>query len=48
MTNEHVTPITETSGRWIGSIAPESTGAWIDSGLLLMFGGYLAGKWIDF
>jgi len=40
MTNDAVSSITSTSvGGWLGTWDVESTGVWIDSALLLMFGG---------
>lgn len=39
MTNDAVSKITETSNQWVGQWKLEDTGIWIDSALLLMFGG---------
>ncbi|XP_022098279.1 high-affinity choline transporter 1-like [Acanthaster planci] len=39
MTNEAVEPIGSTASEWLGTIEPDQAGLWIESALMLMFGG---------
>ena len=39
MVNEDVVNIMTTSDKWLGSLAFEDVGIWVDTGLLLIFGG---------